>query len=118
MQDTEKTASLKKRINSDEAVNEYIAPTSEELRAMAELFKVFGDETRMRIMSVLLEREMCVCDISNYVEMSQSAVSHQLGVLKKARLVKFRREGKTNLYSLDDEHIRDIFVEAKDHISE
>ncbi len=107
-----------KHIHPDKKSGGFTMPSDKDLASMAELFKVFGDETRMKIMSLLLKREMCVCDIADFVGMSQSAVSHQLGVLKKARLVKFRREGKTILYSLDDEHVRDIFVEAQDHVRE
>lgn len=85
---------------------------------LAELFKVFGDSTRVKIICTLLKKEMCVCDIAELLGMTQSAISHQLGVLKKSRLVKFRREGKTILYSLDDAHIEDILIEALDHIKE
>lgn len=85
---------------------------------LAELFKVFGDTTRIKIIYVLFEKEMCVCDIANLLSMSQSAISHQLRVLKSARLVKFRKEGKTVFYSLDDCHINRIFNEGLSHIKE
>ena len=83
-----------------------------------ELFKVFGDVTRVKIIYALLESEMCVCDIASLLDMTQSAISHQLRVLKKARLVKFRKEGKTVFYSLDDQHIDKIFSFGLDHIKE
>lgn len=85
---------------------------------MAELFKVFGDPTRVKILYTLFDREMCVCDIAEYLEMTQSAISHQLRTLKKARLVKFRKEGKTVFYSLDDDHVRYIFDFGLRHIKE
>ena len=94
------------------------SPTEEMVYDLVELFKVFGDVTRVKIIYALLEREMCVCDIANLLEMTQSAISHQLRVLKKARLVKFRKEGKTVFYSLDDYHIDKIFSFGLDHIKE
>ena len=93
-------------------------PTEEMVYDLAELFKIFGDVTRVKIIYALLEREMCVCDIATLLEMTQSAISHQLRVLKKARLVKFRKEGKTVFYSLDDYHIDKIFSFGLDHIKE
>ncbi|MDD5660043.1 MAG: metalloregulator ArsR/SmtB family transcription factor [Actinomycetota bacterium] len=75
---------------------------------LAELFKVLGDLTRVKIIKALLESEMCVCDISALFGMNQSAISHQLRILKQARLVKFRREGKVVYYSLDDDHVRQL----------
>ncbi|MCX7951248.1 MAG: metalloregulator ArsR/SmtB family transcription factor [Clostridiales bacterium] len=93
-------------------------PNEETLYDLAEFFKVFGDSTRIRIMCALFEHEMCVCDIAALLNMTQSAVSHQLRVLKQARLVKPRKEGKVVYYSLDDEHIKDIFKEGLEHISE
>ena len=107
-----------KHPHADKSKSLYTIPPAQTLEAMAKLFKVFGDTTRMKIMSLLLEKEMCVCDIADFVGMDQSAISHQLKVLKEARLVKFRREGKTIYYSLDDEHVRDIFVEARNHVCE
>lgn len=90
----------------------------EELYDLAELFKVFGDPTRVRILWALDEAEMCVCDIAALLNMTQSAISHQLRVLKNARLVKNRREGKVVYYSLDDEHVRAIFNQGLVHIRE
>ena len=75
---------------------------------LAELYKVFGDSTRIRILYLLFEEEMCVCDIAQVLDISQSAISHQLRILKQAKLVKFRREGKSIIYSLADDHVRRI----------
>ena len=93
-------------------------PDEERLYDLAEFFKVFGDTTRIRILCALFEAEMCVCDLSALLNISQSAISHQLRGLKSARIVKFRREGKVVYYSLDDEHIRHIFDEGLRHITE
>jgi len=93
-------------------------PAEEKLYDLAELFKVFGDSTRIKIIWALFEEEMCVCDIASLLNMTQSAISHQLRVLKQARLVKPRREGKNIFYSLDDEHIEAIFYQGMKHISE
>lgn len=93
-------------------------PPEERLYDLAELFKVFGDTTRIRILWALTEEEMCVCDIATLLDMSQSAISHQLRVLKTNRLVKNRREGKVVYYSLDDAHIRNIFEQGFRHIYE
>lgn len=95
-----------------------ILPKDEILYDLAELFKTFGDSTRIKIMCALFENEMCVCDLASILEISQSAVSHQLKNLKIARLVKFRREGKIVYYSLDDEHVKHIFNEGLRHIIE
>lgn len=83
---------------------------------MADFFKVFGDATRVRIMYSLFEKEMCVCDIAAVLEMNQSAISHQLRILKANRLVKFRRKGKVIYYSLDDDHVKEIFDKGLIHI--
>ena len=83
-------------------------PDEEELYDLAELFKVFGDSTRIRILHALFESELCVGDIAQILNLSQSAVSHQLKLLKDAKLVRFRREGKIIFYSLDDDHVRTI----------
>ena len=91
-------------------------PDEETLYDLAELFKVFGDSTRVKILCVLFEAEMCVCDIAELLSMSQSAISHQLRVLKQSKLVKNRREGKTIFYSLADEHVRAIFNQGMEHI--
>lgn len=93
-------------------------PQEELLYDLAEFFKVFGDSTRVRILWALDESEMCVCDIAVLLNMTQSAISHQLRVLKQARLVKNRREGKVVYYSLDDDHVRSIFDQGLTHIKE
>lgn len=93
-------------------------PEDEKLYDLAELFKVFGDTTRIKILYALFEEEMCVCDIADLLNMTQSAISHQLRVLKQARLVKFRKEGKVVYYSLDDNHINQIFNCGLCHIEE
>lgn len=93
-------------------------PKEETLYDLAELFKIFGDSTRIKIICALFKSEMCVCDLSNLLNMSQSAISHQLRVLKAARLVKFRRDGKIVYYSLDDDHIKQIYDAGLRHILE
>lgn len=90
----------------------------EELYDLAELFKVFGDSTRIRILDVLFQSELCVSDLSNNLNMTQSAVSHQLKILKQSKLVKCRREGKSILYSLADSHVRTIIDQGREHIEE
>ena len=90
----------------------------EELYDLAELFKVFGDSTRIRILFSLFEKEMAVCDIANDLGMTQSAISHQLRVLKANSLVKARREGKSIIYSLADEHVRSIMNQGLEHVLE
>lgn len=95
-----------------------IMPHEEALYDLAELFKVFGDSTRIRILYVLFEEEVCVCDIASLLNLSISAVSHQLRVLKQARLVKYRREGKTVFYALADDHVRTVLGQGMEHISE
>lgn len=85
---------------------------------LAELFKVFADSTRMKIIYALLEEELCVCDIANIVGTTQSAISHQLRILKQTKLVKHRKEGKVVFYSLDDEHISEIVKIGGEHIEE
>ncbi len=93
-------------------------PNENTLYDLAEFFKVFGDSTRIRILWALGESEMCVCDIAALLNMTQSAISHQLRYLKKSRLVKNRKEGKVVYYSLDDNHIKDIFEQGLTHINE
>lgn len=93
-------------------------PTDEIIGRLSDVFKVFGDGTRIRILWVLFDREACVFDIAQTVGMTQSAVSHQLRVLKQARLVKARRDGKNTFYSLDDEHVKRIIEQVMIHISE
>ena len=93
-------------------------PEEELLYDLAELYKVFGDTTRIKILYVLFESEMCVCDIAQLLGMTQSAISHQLRILKQSRLIKFRREGKTVFYSLADDHVRTIIGQGADHLAE
>lgn len=93
-------------------------PRDEELSSLAELFKVFGDFSRIRILYVLFEGEVCVCDIAHLLGMTQSAVSHQLKVLKQAKLAKARREGKSIFYSLADDHVRTMIGQGMEHILE
>ena len=99
------------------AANEQM-PDEDELYDLAELFKVFGDSTRIRILFVLFQSEMCVCDLAQSLNMNQSAISHQLRVLKQMKLVKNRREGKTVYYSLADGHIQNIISQGMEHIME
>lgn len=84
---------------------------------VSDLFKVLGDYTRIKIIYALFKKELCVCDISEVLGMSQSSISHQLRVLKAYRLVKFRKEGKVVYYSLDDEHIKQLFNAGLEHVS-
>lgn len=93
-------------------------PDVEELYDLAELFKVFGDSTRIRILYALFEAEMCVCDIAQMLDLTPSAISHQLRLLKQFKLVKNRREGKTIYYSLADDHVRSIIDQGREHIEE
>lgn len=93
-------------------------PDLDELYDLAELFKVFGDSTRIRLMSVLLGEEMCVCDLAEVLSMNQSAISHQLKILKQAKLVKSRRDGKQVYYSLADDHVSTILAMGLEHIEE
>ena len=93
-------------------------PAEEQLSKLAELFKSFGDETRMKILYALSLSDMCVCAIAELLAMEQSAISHQLKILKNAKLVKCRREGKTNIYSLADDHVRHIIGQGYEHLTE
>ena len=93
-------------------------PAEEYLYDLAELFKVFGDSTRIRMLYALFESELCVGDLAQLMNLTQSAVSHQLRILKDAKLVKFRREGKIIFYSLDDEHVRTILSMGMEHVEE
>ena len=93
-------------------------PEEDELYDLAELFKVFGDSTRIRILFVLFEAEVCVCDLAEILNMTQSAISHQLKILKQSKLVKSRREGKSVFYSLADSHVRSIIAQGREHIEE
>ena len=85
---------------------------------LADLFKVFGDSTRLRILCVLMEQEICVADLAATLEMTQSAISHQLRTLKQSKLVKARRRGKMVYYSLDDDHVRSIIETGREHLEE
>lgn len=93
-------------------------PDDDTLIDLSELFKVFGDSTRIKILSALSGGELCVCDISTAVGMTSSAVSHQLKILKSAGLVSFRREGKTVFYALADDHVTTILNQGLEHINE
>ncbi|MFP4697400.1 MAG: ArsR/SmtB family transcription factor [Eubacteriales bacterium] len=95
-----------------------VMPVDEKLFELAEFFKVFGDSTRIRILYALSVSEMCVCDLSALLGISQSAISHQLRILKQSRLVKYRREGKVVYYNLDDDHIKQVFDQGLDHVNE
>lgn len=98
-------------------VNEKM-PAETELYDLSELFKVFGDSTRIRILFVLFECEVCVCDLAEALNMTQSAISHQLKILKQNKLVKSRRDGKSIFYSLADDHVRTIIAMGIEHIEE
>lgn len=93
-------------------------PPEEKLYDLAELFKIFGDSTRIRILFVLFEAEVCVCDLASALQMTQSAISHQLRILKQSQLVKSRREGKSVFYSLADDHVRTIISQGLEHVEE
>ena len=97
---------------------EKVMSDEQQLLDLSEFFKVFGDSTRIKILYVLSQSEMCVCDIATLLQMGQSAISHQLRVLKQMRLVSFRREGKTVFYSLADSHIQTILDQGMEHINE
>lgn len=97
---------------------EEMMPPEEQLYDLAELFKVFGDSTRIKILFVLAKSDMCVCDIAQLLNMTQSAISHQLRVLKQNRLVRYRREGKSIIYSLSDNHVKTILQMGMEHILE
>ena len=93
-------------------------PADEILYKLADLYKVFGDPTRIRILYALSGGELCVCDIAELLGMTQSAISHQIRVLKQSSLVKFRRDGKTVYYSLADAHVATILIQGLDHVQE
>lgn len=90
----------------------------EQFHAMSDLFKMFADPTRLKILSLLFKEELCVCDIAELLEMTHSAVSHQLSVLRQNRIIRFRRNGKNVFYSLNDEHIQLIYNAGLEHIIE
>lgn len=93
-------------------------PDDDTLFDLSELFKLFGDSTRIKILYCLFSNEMCVCDIANLLRMSQSAISHQLALLKRSKLVSSRRKGKTVFYTLADDHVRTILGQGIDHVTE
>lgn len=93
-------------------------PDEDDLLDLAELFKVFGDSTRVKILCALLRAEMCVCDIAVLLGMTKSSISHQLRILKQSKLVKYRREGRVVYYSLADEHVEHIFDQGLSHVCE
>ena len=93
-------------------------PPDEQLYNLAELFKIFGDSTRIKLLYALYESELCVCDLADVLGLTQSAVSHQLRLLKSSKLVKFRREGKTVFYSLADDHVVRILSQGMEHLEE
>ncbi len=93
-------------------------PEEENLFDLADLFKIFGDSTRVKILCALSSAELCVCDIAALLGMTKSAISHQLRVLRQGRLVKYRRDGKVVYYSLDDDHVTHIFREGLSHVTE
>lgn len=93
-------------------------PKESSLYDLAELFKVFGDSTRIRILSALSVHEMCVCDIACLLNMTKSSISHQLRILKQAKLIKYRKSGKSVYYSLADDHVTLIFNQGLEHINE
>jgi ArsR family transcriptional regulator len=105
--DFEKVERIKKQLPADELIFD-----------MAEIFKVFGDSTRMKIISALLQDELCVGDIAIITNSTPSAISHQLRVLKQAKLVKYRKDGKIVYYSLDDEHVKEIYEKGREHVEE
>jgi ArsR family transcriptional regulator len=117
---------LKEELVCDcEVIHEHIVnevkkrmPDDEDIYDLSDFFKVLGDSTRMRIIWALDESEMCVCDIAVLLNMTKSAISHQLRALRNANLVKFRKEGKTVFYSLKDKHVRDIYEIGMEHIKE
>lgn len=106
-------------IHEDKVKNaKRVMPEDDLIYDLAEFFKVFADSTRMKIIYALIEDELCVCDIAAIVGTTQSAISHQLRILKQSKLVKYRKEGKVVYYSLDDEHISEIVKKGREHIEE
>lgn len=95
-----------------------LLPQDDLLIDLAELYKVFGDSTRIKILYVLFEQEMCVCDIAELLKMTVSAISHQLRILKGAGLIKYRKDGKSVFYSLADDHVHSILAQGMEHITE
>ena len=103
---------------AEEKKNEICMPDDEFLFELCDLFRIFGDSTRIKVLFVLMDREMNVGDIATELNLNQSAVSHQLRVLKDAKIVKFRRDGKSMYYSLDDDHVRNILALGMEHVEE
>ena len=103
---------------AEEKKNEICMPDDEFLFELCDLFRIFGDSTRIKILFVLMDREMNVGDIATELNLNQSAVSHQLRVLKDAKIVKFRRDGKSMYYSLYDDHVRNILALGMEHVEE
>ena len=105
-------------VHTHEHIQKKVIPDEHTLYGLADLFKVFGDPTRIRILYALSAGELCVCDIASVLNMTQSAISHQLRVLKQIKLVKFRRDGKTVYYSLADTHVETILSQGLEHVQE
>lgn len=105
-------------VHKHDYIQKKVIPDETTLYGLADLFKVFGDPTRIRILYALSAGELCVCDIASVLNMTQSAISHQLRVLKQIKLVKFRREGKTVYYSLADAHVETILSQGLEHVQE
>ncbi len=102
----------------EKSINKLKMPDENVLYELADLYKVFGDSTRIKILYVLFEREMCVCDMALTLNMTVSAVSHQLKNLKQARLIRSRKEGKSVIYSLADDHVKMIIDQGMEHVNE
>jgi ArsR family transcriptional regulator, lead/cadmium/zinc/bismuth-responsive transcriptional repressor len=126
-----KRKNIRRQIMDEENTVEYLAvhqkivkkvlasqPDEENLYDLAELFKVFGDSTRIRILYALIQSELCVGDLAQILNMTTSAISHQLRILKDAKLIKFRRDGKIIFYSLDDDHVRTLLSSGMEHVTE
>jgi DNA-binding transcriptional ArsR family regulator len=105
--DSQKISGVKKKMKPDKTIE-----------LLSEIFKVLSDKTRVKIISALLVQELCVCEISELLETTKSAVSHQLRILRNMRLVKYRKEGKMVFYALDDRHITNLFAEGLKHVEE
>jgi len=120
MNDNKHSASCKLQMVHEEVIQEVreMMPPDEHLYELADFFKVFGDTTRIKLLCALISSEMCVCDLSVLLNMNQSAISHQLRVLKQANLVKYRKAGKIVYYSLKDEHVEGIFQQGFIHLNE
>lgn len=117
MEDAIRCACVETHPDAIRRANETL-PEDEALYDLAELFKLFGDTTRIKILYALLDAELCVCDIAQLLGLTQSAISHQLRLLKAGKLVKFRREGKSVFYSLADGHVRSILGQGMEHMGE